>query len=142
MKSQTAKKTTVRIGIRWTVFFLILLISVAFFAGFLPVSPVVVATGSMEPNINIGDIAVVLQCDSDKLDMGDIIQYNGNNCTVIHRIVDKSGDAYITKGDANNSPDLMPVKKSQVIGKVVCTLPKVGLPTLWLHEKTRSIIGF
>lgn len=138
MRLHSSKKPTVCIAIRRSVFFLMLIITVAFFAGLLPVSPVAVATGSMEPNINIGDVAVVLQYDSDKLETGDIVQYKGDNCTVIHRIVEKNGDIFITKGDANNAPDLMPVEKSQILGKVVFTVPKAGLPTLWLHRIIRN----
>ena len=52
----TKKKTGSRIaaGILTAVFLLLFL----FFAGFLPAKPVAVATGSMEPALQVGDAAV------------------------------------------------------------------------------------
>lgn len=134
-KNTDTAEPQIRSYVSWTVFFLLLALIVAFFAGFLPIVPVAVATGSMEPAIEVGDVVVVCPADPDTLEVGDVIRYQGEGCTVIHRIVALEGDAFLTQGDANNAPDLRPVEREQVLGRVVCTIPKAGKLTLWLHEK-------
>ncbi|MGN0564137.1 MAG: signal peptidase I [Candidatus Heritagella sp.] len=117
----------------WTALFVLLGLIVAFFAGWLPAYPVVVATGSMEPAIGAGDVVIFCRTDPTELEVGDVIQYQSDGCTVIHRIVEKDGDTFITQGDANNAPDLHPVEKEQVLGRVTGTLPDAGWFILWLH---------
>ena len=125
--------STTRAWVGWTVFFLLLALVVAFFSGFLPIAPVVVATGSTEPAIHVGDVVMVCRANPDSLEVGDVIRYKGNGCTVIHRIVEIDGDTFITQGDANNAPDLWPVDETQILGRVICTIPNTGKFTLWLH---------
>lgn len=122
----------------WTVFFLSLALVTAFFAGFLPIAPVVVATGSMEPSIGVGDVVLICRTDPANLETGDVIQYQGDGCTVIHRIVEVDGGSFITQGDANNAPDLWPVAEDQILGRMILTIPDAGKLTLWLHEKLSS----
>lgn len=112
---------------------------IAFFTGLLPIAPITVATGSMEPKVNVGDVVIVCQTNPDDLKKGDIIQYQGDDFTVIHRICEiktnDNGETYfVTKGDNNNAVDANPVTKSQVLGKVVLTVPYAGIPSLWLHS--------
>lgn len=133
-KTET-KPARARSYVGWTVFFLTLALMVAFFAGLLPAAPVVVATGSMEPGIGVGDVVIVCPVDPEELAVGDVIRYQGEGCTVIHRIVAIDGDSFTTQGDANNAPDLHPVEKDQVLGRVVCTIPHAGTFTLWLHQQ-------
>ena len=109
-----------------------------FFAGLFPVKPTVVATGSMEPNIMTGDIAVVGAADCDSLTEGDVIQYADGHKSVVHRIVriaEQNGERlFITKGDANNVEDKNPVHASQVEGKLLMTVPGVGQISMLLHS--------
>lgn len=112
---------------------------ISFFTGLLPVAPVTVATGSMQPEVNIGDVVIVCKTNPDELKVGDIIQYQGNGFSVIHRIyaqkTNDNGETYfITKGDNNNAPDANPVTKSQVLGKVLFTVPYIGNVSLWVHN--------
>lgn len=86
----------------------------------------VVATGSMSGTIEVNDIIFVkLTKDVEK---NDIISYRNKSGEIItHRLIDKSGNRLITKGDANNAQD-EPITRSVVLGKVVNTLsPKVIL---------------
>lgn len=132
--SQTGKKShKIRAFAGWTALFVLLGLIVAFFFGWLPAYPVVVATGSMEPAIGAGDVVILCRTDPAALEVGDVIQYQSDGCTVIHRIVEKDGDTFITQGDANNAPDLRPVEREQVLGRVTGTLPDAGWFILWLH---------
>ena len=111
---------------------------IAFFAGWLPLRPVAVATGSMEPTVAVGDVVVTCPSSAENLREGDIIRYQKGATTVIHRIVactqDKTGGlAFITQGDSNNTPDADPVLPEQVLGKVVFNIPKLGYLSLWMH---------
>lgn len=132
--SQTGKKAhKIRAFAGWKALFVLLSLIVAFFFGWLPAYPVVVATGSMEPAIGAGDVVILCRTDPAALEVGDVIQYQSDGCTVIHRIVEKDGDTFITQGDANNAPDLRPVEREQVLGRVTGTLPDAGWFILWLH---------
>lgn len=137
-EKQKKKKSAASWG-KMGIFFLVLAIIISFFLGLLPVAPVAVATGSMEPAIQVGDVVIVCRADPDKLQVGDIIRYRCDGYTVIHRIVarqdgvDGQALSFTTQGDSNNGPDTAPVSPEQVMGKVVLTVPKVGGLTLWLH---------
>ena len=76
----------------------------------------VVASGYMSGTIEVDDIIFVKITKDVKND--DIITYideEGNLIT--HRLVNKNGDKYITKGDVNNTID-DPVSAEQIIGRV------------------------
>ena len=90
-------------------------------------------TYELEPAIGAGDVVILCRTDPAALEVGDVIQYQSDGCTVIHRIVEKDGDTFITQGDANNAPDLRPVEREQVLGRVTGTLPDAGWFILWLH---------
>ena len=101
----------------------------SFFLGILPIAPVAVATGSMEPAIGVGDVVVVCRTDPDTLQVGDVIRYRLDGYTVIHRIVERQdgadgqAQAFITQGDNNNGPDSEPVSPEQIMGRVILTVP-------------------
>lgn len=80
--------------------------------------PLVVLTGSMEPKIKEGSIVYYKKVDPKELKVGDIITFKiGNDTVVSHRINEVQNDAFITKGDANNTTDKNPVPFANVLGK-------------------------
>lgn len=111
-----------------------------FFAGLLPWHPVSVATGSMEPAIAVGDMAVVSTLDRTP-QVGDVIQFRRDGVFVIHRVtaVDTvDGETvYITQGDANRTEDIGTVSGEALVGTVKCVVPWLGRLTLWLHSSQR-----
>lgn len=127
---------------RWACFFLLLALLMAFFFGLLPVAPIAVATGSMEPEISAGDAVVICRTDPQRLQVGDVIAYQLDGQTVIHRIVQlqptESGPVLQTQGDANSSPDAKPVQAGQVTGRVAAVVPRGGMPSLWLRSLLRG----
>ncbi len=84
-----------------------------------------VATPSMTPALEVGDVILVKECDPLKLKEGDIITYDGTegdlkDKKITHRVVEeprKIGDDYYlkTKGDSNDFAD-PEVNVSQVVG--------------------------
>lgn len=84
----------------------------------------IILTGSMSGAIEAGDMVIIKEQSAYAL--LDVITYKDGAEYTTHRIVDITPDGkYITKGDANNTPD-EPVELSAVVGKVVCVIPKVG----------------
>ena len=99
-----------------------------------------VGSGSMEPNLNIGDVVIIKKLDKSELSTlkkGDILVFS-NNKVVIHRIYEifKDGNKYSfqTKGDNNNDVDGYIVYADQVIGVAKFKIPWIGKPTVWLSQ--------
>lgn len=95
-------------------------------------APMAVVTNSMntgEPDaIRAGDMVITKQANPDTLEVGDVIMFKNNQTAVIHRIVGYNAetDTFVTKGDANDTEDLDPVEKKNIIGKFMQRVPKVG----------------
>lgn len=98
-----------------------------------------VYTGSMEPAIPVGSIVVIKPVDPEALKIGDIICFKLSEPTSItHRIFNVTDEGFTTKGDANEDPDQWIVKKENVIGKVILTIPFIG----YIGYFVRTPIGF
>ena len=126
----------------------------------------VVSSGSMIPNLNVGDYVIIKHGSSNssndnssfnKLKIGDIIVFktpgvstDGEHKVIVHRVAQilnadsTNGERIIrTKGDANpySIPYLdYPIKGEDYIGKVVYVIPKVGLITRAIAPPLNYII--
>lgn len=111
-----------------------------------------VASGSMIPTLNIGDL-IVVQGTLNVTDIvaeygtGDIIVFHkpGNpDELIVHRAVEKHQNndlLYLeTKGDNNNSPDPWRIYNSDLVGKVVGSIPYLGHIPLFVHTTTGMMI--
>lgn len=89
-----------------------------------PVGLFKVTSGSMEPELKIGDLCIVdRRTDFSKLRAGEIVVFcYGYNNKACHRIVEKREGGYITKGDANPSPDVFLLTKNNYYGKVAFSI--------------------
>jgi signal peptidase len=93
-----------------------------------------VLSGSMEPNLKIGALAVVQSTPSDQLKVGDVITYRTPaqpDVVITHRLmsIQPGSDGnfqFETKGDANAVSDLVAVIPTAVLGKVVYSVPFAG----------------
>ena len=83
-----------------------------------------VATGSMQPTLNVNDIIIVKITDDVKV--GDIITYSEENEFITHRVISNNKETFVTKGDYNNTED-NPIDTSKIVGKLVCKIPSFGL---------------
>lgn len=95
----------------------------------------IVLSGSMEPVLKTGGI-VFTDKEKKEPEIGDIITYQMENTLVTHRVSGIKGDTYMTKGDANDREDAMPVFPSQILGTVVFFLPYLGYGMAFLRQKT------
>jgi signal peptidase I len=129
----------------WTGITLIGLVIVWSSTGLLGFTPTIIASGSMTPTLNTGDIAIIISVPSQTIKIGDIIQYYTADMMVIHRVIDtyKAGGTrwFITKGDANTEPD-DPVSQNQVIGKSVFTIPQLGWVSVALKDLAVNTFTF
>jgi signal peptidase len=130
-----------------TAFFLLLLgAGAVFFAPSLPyvgsVDLKIVKSGSMEPTIMTG--AVVLVSPKKDYVEGDVITFADEQAQIptTHRIVKRYAEGnvamFVTKGDANEEVDAMPVAESAVIGSVIFSLPYAG----YVFDFARQPVGF
>lgn len=115
-----------------------IVLAIWFAIGIFPIKPIAIATGSMEPELYVGDVAIVKKCLPNDVEEGDIIEYQMEGYTVIHRIKSKKQEnghfTFITKGDNNNTEDSKPVSEEQLIGKIIFKVRFVGYPAVWLHN--------
>lgn len=82
----------------------------------MDIGALVVVTGSMQPTINIKEMIIIKE--QKNYDVCDIVTYKDKtNNLVTHRIVSKSGDTVVTRGDNNTVSD-EPINVSQIQGKV------------------------
>ena len=82
-----------------------------------------VATGSMSPTINVGDVVIVHL--TKEVSENDIIVYKEGENFITHRLIKKEEGKIITKGDANNSEDRA-IQEADILGKVVKIIPQIG----------------
>ena len=90
-----------------------------------------VATGSMVPVYNVGDILISKEIDAEDIKVGDDLVYQGKQGTfagkvVTHRVnsIEKLEDGnykIITQGVANTAED-PEIDQTQVYGKIICKL--------------------
>ena len=99
-----------------------------------------VSTGSMQPELMIGDVILTKEVDDvNSLQVGDVITYRGTigeyaNMMITHKIVkapyEANGKTYVvTKGVANDIED-QPVEASRISSKLVCKIPFLD----WLYS--------
>lgn len=111
---------------------------------FFHIKPVVVVSGSMEPEIPVGSLVFIDQRDQ-SVDPGDVIAYrigDTMDTIIVHRVVDQNNDGmYITKGDSNDTADPASVTKQQIVGKEIFCVPKAGKVRFICSKAGLLIIG-
>lgn len=83
-----------------------------------------VQTGSMEPELSAGDWIIVKN--EKDYELKDVVTFEIDGEFVTHRIINKYGDTFVTRGDANSGED-SPISKEQIVGKEVKVLPTFGI---------------
>jgi len=111
-----------------------IILTVWFSTGLLGLFPTVAISGSMRPTIDVGDLLIMVKVPAEKITPGDIIQYITERGMVVHRVIAIEGGYFITKGDANESPDPDPVHPRNVRGKLIAIIPKVGWVSIYLKQ--------
>lgn len=110
--------------------------------------PLIVLTDSMYPEIHSGDLIICHQAEPEELEAGDIIAFfdpAGNGTTIVtHRIESitqgEEGLEIITKGDANNVADDMPVPVDDVVGTYKMRIPGFGNVAMFMQTTMGLVV--
>ena len=104
-----------------------------------------ILTQSMYPTIKAGDVVVTYREPEDKYNTGDIITFisdTNGGITITHRVKEiysiNDAFSYRTQGDNNNTPDNEIVPGSNVFGRVVLKIPKIG----YIQQFLSSMMGW
>jgi len=109
-----------------------------------------VLSGSMAPTIHTGDVIIVQPLAPDEaIQEGEIVTFRSreaNSLLITHRVVGTvrvggQPTAYVTRGDANDSPDTVPLLPEQVIGHYQWRLPYFGYVVTFLHKPLGIILA-
>ncbi|MBQ7239834.1 MAG: signal peptidase I [Bacilli bacterium] len=121
---------------------MIIIIMVSLNSGIFRYWICVVASGSMEPTIKIGDVIYIdksYKKNIDKIEEQDIIVFKINGKIYCHRVIQKKVNndqvLLVTKGDREGqSVDKWTISKSELVGKVDFRIKYIGLPSVWLKN--------
>ena len=110
--------------------------------------PLIVLTDSMYPEIQGGDLIICYKGEPEDVQAGDVIAYfdpAGNGTSIVsHRVqeVVMDGDEYtwITKGDANNTVDALPVTEDDLVGEYIKRVPGAGNIAMFMQSTTGLIV--
>jgi len=91
----------------------------------------IVQSNSMSPTFKTGSLLIIKKVDVTAIRENDIITFrrNRDNVATTHRvmsILNDEGLQFVTRGDANNVDDPLPVSAEDVSGIVVASLPYIG----------------
>lgn len=103
---------------------------------------IVVGSGSMRPVIQKGDLVLVKKVKPNTLKKDDILVFNHERITVVHRIIEiktQNGEpVFYTKGDANKNADDYGIDSENAIGKVIFKIKYIGYPTIWINDQIKE----
>ncbi len=126
-----AKRRTRAGRLRWVMGPVILVLFLVGWVNFGPVSlggssVYLVTSGiSMEPRFHSGDLAVLRPAST--YTIGEIVGYHSPRIgVVLHRIIGETDGRFIMKGDNNDFVDTYHPAPSDVVGRLVWHVPKVG----------------
>ena len=113
-------------------------------------TPYTILTSSMVPTYPPGTLVIVKPIPIDDIHIGTVVTYqleSGKPELVTHRVVAinqpnvPGGEpTFVTKGDANDVPDEMPVQYLQIRGAVWYSVPYVGWINNLVNGDTRSVL--
>lgn len=112
-------------------------------------APLIVLTGSMEPNIKSGDLIFVKQIDANEIKVKDVIAFfdpDGNGSSILtHRVTEvyeENGTIFFrTMGDANNAEDRMAVSADKLVGIYTdVRIPGAGSVAMFMQSTAGLIV--
>ena len=116
----------------------VIVLVIWFGIGILPIKPIVIMTGSMSPNLEVGDIVISKKSSITEIEENDVLEFRRENKIIVHRAIkkyEKNGKTYIvTKGDNNENVDFGEVTEEELKGKVILRIPYAGWPVVWFNN--------
>ena len=109
----------------------------------------IVMTGTMQPDINIGDIIIEKKVTQNEIQVGDMISYNiaGTNTSITHKVtkvINENGEkSFKTKGNNYNFEDPELVHYDMIEGKICKSITGLGVVIPYIFSKTGlAILAF
>jgi signal peptidase len=111
-------------------------------------TPYAVQTGSMQPGLPPGSLAVVRPVEPGDVQVGTVVTYqlrSGDPTVATHRVVSIGIDAegeyrFRTQGDANGAMDPEPVRPAQVKGALWYEVPYLGHVNEYVSGSQRQVV--
>ena len=111
-------------------------------------APLIVLTGSMEPEIMSGDLIIVKQIDGQDVKEKDVIAFfdpDGNGTSIVtHRVIEiyeEDGTLYFkTQGDANDTADRLPVSEKDIVGIYLTRIGGAGNVAMFMQTTAGLIV--
>ncbi len=105
----------------------------------------IVTSGSMAPQINMGDI-IVIDTNVNNITKEDVITFMVKDKIVTHRVIEtfikENRSYYLTKGDANKEVDPWVVRYDNILGKTIYSIPYIGMPIIFLAILSKDYVTF
>jgi signal peptidase len=140
--------------VRWLNLAGIMLLSLLLLSGFIVyMAPHIgwrvdgLRSGSMVPQLNVGDVVVTRPVPSNTVAIGDIIIFHSvdkNKTMISHRVIGietQPSLAFKTKGDANANADPFMVPAANLIGVLAFHAPFLGYAVLYLQTTSGLLVS-
>ncbi len=107
----------------------------------------VLCSGSMEPQLKVGDLVVTRPVEPEAIVMGDIITFYPTDIhenLLTHRVIDiekNSPLSFKTKGDASDIADPFTVPARNLVGRICFRTPYLGYVARFLKTPTGFTFG-
>lgn len=106
--------------------------------------PLIVQSGSMEPEIMTGDLIINRTAEMDEIEVGDVISYYEGRYIITHRVVEETTDesgkkGFICQGDANNTADETVVTEENLAGIYLRRIPGLGDVAMFM-QTTKGLV--
>lgn len=114
------------------------------YTGFFGIGEAIVASNSMDPNIQVNDLVFYKKVAIKEISKGDIVVYkkedtDGKSVLVIHRINQINDNSFVSQGD-NNLVEDNEMPTSTIVGKYIFKINKIGTILRPLSNTLTSII--
>lgn len=104
------------------------------------IMPMIITSGSMEPEINVGDIILSKKVDSKDIQDGDIISFwdpENSKHIITHKVIkiytENNETYFLTMGTYTGSEDQIPVNSNLLVGKYVGRIRWIGGLALFMQ---------
>lgn len=150
MKEKTGKIIgTISKVLEWIIFSVLLVVFFILLSPLLPTkeyfSTYVISTGSMEPTMPVGTVALTRPVPANEVNVDDILAFSSpveTDKVIMHRVIDINTEGteitFKTKGDNNNAPDNWVVYPMHLKGELVYQVPYIGHIVAFIQTK----VGF
>ena len=95
----------------------------------------------MEPEILTGSLCMInMKYPYEKIQCSDVIAFESGNTLVLHRVIQRTDEGLITKGDNNQVDDGMTTTEVNYVGKNLGAIPYLGYFVFWIQTRRGKLM--